>query len=377
MSGRRPRLILAIGALAWVAVVAFAIVPLLDEDVDGGSLDATPLPATECPGLQLGVNSTLAFEGNAERRAATVAAIRDHLGASIVRDSLLWHKVEPVEGERDWSSPDGVVEDLREAGIEPLMVVLGSPPWANAQPESTAGHYLHVPPTGPALDAWLERYVDFLTEAVERYEGVVRRWEIWNEPNLAVFWRPRPDVAAYRQVYTTLRATILRADPAAEVAVGGLGALVVASRPDVSGLTFLRNLTRTTAPIDNVAIHAYTTDDHAPGIHIPGEKNFDDIGRVGDKLAAERGRPSVWLTEWGWSSTAVGEERQARYVDRSLAIVERRYPYVELATYFAEVDRRPDLFQGLLGQDLAPKPAARAFRRHADLAASRCERAAG
>lgn len=371
LSGRRSVAALALGALLWVALIVAAIV-LFGEDGDRDRPRITPLPPRACPGPEIGVHSTLTFQGDAERRARTVEAIDEVLGAQVVRSSLFWHEVEPVEGGRDWSRTDSVVEELRAAGIEPLLVVLGSPSWANGVPESTPKHYLHVPPRGPALDAWLERYSDFLAAAVERYKGVVRRWEIWNEPNLGLFWRPRPDVAAYREAYEKLRATILRVDPEAEVAVGGLAALTIAPDPNIPGLAFLRRLMRTQPPLDNVAVHPYTTDDHRPDVHIPGENNFDDIARVHDRLIAEGERASIWVTEWGWSSATVGERRQALYVDRSLAMLESRYPFVSVATHFVDHDRPPEVFEGLLDDDLKPKPAAVAFRRHTDLAVSRC-----
>jgi hypothetical protein len=251
-------------------------------------------------------------------------------------------------------------------------VVFGSPSWASGAPESRSGSYLYVPQRGAALDAWLRRYSDFLAAAVRRYHDFVRRWEIWNEPNLTAFWHPLPDPVAYRHVYETLRATILRVDPKAQVAVGGLAGLSVASAPSIPGLTFLRRLTRTRPPIDNVAIHPYTTDNHPPNLHIAGENNFDDIARVRNQLVAEGERASIWVTEWGWSSSAVGQQRQALYVDRSLAMLEHRYRFVRVATYFLDHDLPPRYFQGLLDDHLEPKPAARAFRIQAKRLAARC-----
>lgn len=350
-----------------------AVAPLLDEDTGGGSLDAPALPPTACRGPQIGVHSTLAFEGSSERRQSTVAAIDDTLHAQVVRDSLLWHQIEPVEGERDWSRLDSAVEEIRGAGMEPLLTVVGSPEWANGVPESTDDQYLYVPPRGPELDAWLEHYSDFVSEAAERYRGVVRRWEIWNEPNLVAFWHPRPDPVAYLQIYEKLRKTILSADRDADVAVGGLTNLTRADEPDVSGRAFLRHLMRARAPLDSVAIHPYPTNQHPPNLHVPGENNFDDIERIHDELAAGGKQAPIWVTEWGWSSETVGEDAQAAYVNRSLAMIQHRYPYVEVATYFADYDRPPEFFSGLLDEDLEPKPAAAVFRTHADLAASRCE----
>ena len=368
MTRRRSQVGAGLGALLWIAAVAAAI--LLPGHAGTGP-EAPPSPSIVCSGPEIGVHSTLASDGDPEHPADTIVAIHRFLRPQVVRESLLWNQVESTEGRFDWSRTDSAIEELRAAGIEPLLVVFGSPPWANGALESS-GSYLYVPPRGPALDSWLRSYSDFLAAAVRRYHNFVRRWEIWNEPNLAAFWRPQPDPVAYRHVYETLRATILRADPKAEVAVGGLAALSVAPAPSIPGLTFLRRLTRTRPPIDNVAIHPYTTDDHSPDLHIPGENNFDAIARVRNQLVAEGERASIWVTEWGWSSAAVGELLQARYVDRSLAMLEHRYRFVRVATYFLDHDLPPRFFQGLLNEHLDPKPAAFAFRERAKRLAARC-----
>ncbi len=322
MTRRRTQVAVALAALLWLATVAAAI--LLPGNAGIGP-ETPRLPEIACAGPEIGVDSTLAFDGDPEHRVETVAAIDRFLHPQVVRDSLLWNETEPVKGRRDWSRTDSVVEELRAAGIEPLLAVFGSPSWANGVPDSMRAHYLYVPPRGAALDAWLHEYSDFLAAAVRRYHHYVRRWEIWNEPNLAVFWRPRPDPTAYRHVYETLRATILRVDPTAEVAVGGLGGLSATSAPSIRGLAFLRRLTRTSPPLDAVAIHPYATSDHPPWVHVPSENNFDNIKRVHDQLVADGERASIWVTEWGWSSASVGTSPQAPYVNRSLKMLEHRY----------------------------------------------------
>jgi hypothetical protein len=371
LTGRRVQAIVAVGVLLWIAAVVIAVVLLRGDAIRGP--EAPPLPATVCPGPQIGVHTSLAYEEVPERSAANVAAIHDLLHAQVARESLLWSQVEPIEGRFNWSRADRTIEELRSAGIEPLLVVLGSPSWANGVPESRHGHYLYVPPGGTALERWLASYSAFLAAAVRRYHDFVRRWEIWNEPNLAVFWRPRPDPVTYLRVYETLRATILRVDPTAEVAVGGLTDLTLTATQNIPGLDFLRRLMRAHPPIDNVAIHPYTTNDHPPDQHVPGENNFDDIARVRDQLLSDGERASIWVTEWGWSSALVGEPLQARYVDKSLGMLEHRYPFVRLATYFLDRDLPPRYLQGLLDQQLEPKLAALAFRSHAKRLAARCQ----
>jgi hypothetical protein len=365
---RRSGLALTLGALLWIGAVVVAVV------LGGvqGPPQFAPLPPTVCPVTTIGVDSTLAYDRDDRQRAATVAAVRSLLAPQVVRDTLLWSQVEPVEGARDWSVPDSIVGRLRAAGIEPLLIVLGSPPWANGVPASVPEHDLYVPARGRRLSVWLERYSNFVAAAVRRYRRAVRRWEIWNEPNLAQYWRPGPDPVAYRQVYETLRATILRVEPDAQVAVGGLGDLAVASPPDISGLAFLRDLTRTHPPLGSVAVHAYATGDHAPDAHVAGENNFDDINRVHAQLLAEREPASIWVTEFGWSSSATGAQLQAHDVETALRMLEDRYSFVTVATYFLDHDLPPEFFQGLLDRRLRPKPAALVFRAYAKRETARC-----
>jgi polysaccharide biosynthesis protein PslG len=358
--------------LLLIAPVATTLLVLFVRGGPRSPAPPMPMPSRNCPRPAIGVYSTLAFEGEAQQQRE-VEAIHKTLDAQVARVNLRWDGVEPVEGKFDWSVTDSAVKDLRAAGIQPLLVINGSPPWANRVPLSRNRQRLRVPPRGPAFDAWLDRYSDFVDAAVRRYDGLVARWEIWNEPNLATFWLPRPDPIAYRHLYERLRATILSVEPNAQVAVGGLGSLTVGSRPNIPGRVFLGRFMRAHPPVDYVAVHSYTTDDHPPNVDVPGENNFSDIERIHRQLKAAGYRAPIWVTEWGWSSAKVGENRQARYVGESLWMLEHRYRFVHVATYFLDHDLRPTLRSGLLNANLMPKPAARVFRANAQRLAARCE----
>ena len=80
-------------------------------------------------------------------------------------------------------------------------------------------------------------------------------------------------------------------------------------------------------------------------------------------LARRYGNPSprIWLTELGWSSTAIGEQRQAEYLRRALerGCVEWRGQIQALVVYGWFPDQRTSWWDGygLLRQDSVPKPA--------------------
>jgi polysaccharide biosynthesis protein PslG len=317
--------------------------------------------AASCaPKLALGVHTTLAYVNAQTRNHEIVAARRLH--ARIVRTDLAWDRLEPSVGAIDWSVPDSFIDRLRRSGIEPMLVVLGSPPWANGVSMSVPKHALYVPTRPEAFDRWLARYARFIQQAAERYRGRVTRWEIWNEPNLTAFWKPAPNVRQYARVYRVLASAIARVNPGAKVAVGGLTTL---SRTwgarDISGLAFLRRLLSRGMRPKFIALHSYTTPPHSPDLDLPGQNNFEDIARVHQLLIQTHALSTLWITEWGWSSKAVGVSEQARYVKRALIILKTQFPYITVAVYFLERDDPPRYYEGLLNSHFKRKPAASVF----------------
>lgn len=351
---RQPARIIAAACCLMVAAAGAAFAGPSRESVASSS---TP---------EYGLHQDLTFDGYAWRRDQAMN-IASSMHAQISRNSFLWAKIEPKQGTFDWTVPDAVVQGLGSRGIEPLFVLYGSPSWANGTDPSTPDASLYVPPAGKAFDTWLDKYAAFVRQAVLRYRGSVQKWEIWNEPNERYFWKPRPDVALYARFYTRIRQTILGADPKAQVAVGGLAGLCCSI--DIPGVSFLDKLLAQKAPIDNVAIHPYPGKGQSPDVHIAWENNFDDIAMIRQHLV-QAGKPvPIWVTEWGWSSAAVGSANQANYLARSLDLLRTAYPYVTVATYFLDYDRGTTYEQGLFDSSFRPKPAADAFKRFMDTAA--------
>ena len=65
--------------------------------------------------------------GTADERVANL----QQLGIGIVRFTLRWDAVEETEGTYDWALPDTVLEALRDAGIDAVVTLYGTPRWAN------------------------------------------------------------------------------------------------------------------------------------------------------------------------------------------------------------------------------------------------------
>ena len=312
-----------------------------------------------CNRLVLGVHADLVYEGSSATRQTVIRALQNTLRAQIVRSTLPWHLIEPQQGRADWSRADAAITEMVAVGIRPLVVLAGSPSWANGVASNITGHQFYVPVENDDFNQWLDAFANFAHAAALRYGKKVNRWEIWNEPNIAAFWRPQPNPKKYAEVYRRVRAAIIAADPTARIATGGVTVLRTAWQSgNIKGLEFLNDVVDAGVRPSLVAIHPYTTPPHAPDRDFPGENNFDDIGLVHSLLLARGLHASIWVTEWGWSSRRIGLARQAAYVERSLEILSK-YAYVTVATYFIDHDRPPRFFEGLLDSSLTLKPAGR------------------
>jgi hypothetical protein len=198
----------------------------------------------------------------------------------------------------------------------------------------------------------------------------VRAWQVWNEPNLPVYWPPRPDPAAYVRLLRASGRAIQRVDPEAEIVTAGMPQ----SRLGVPFRTFLSRMYRAGAAgsFDTLAVHGFARDSR-------GVLNAVEAAR---RVEASHGADTpVWITELGWatggppSAFRVSERRQAVLIRRTLAELARRRRELRLrgVVYFNWRDSRPfaggreffGLHTGLLRIDGSAKPALAAYARDA------------
>lgn len=330
------------------------------------SVNTTPArqPAGTLYGVHMNLNTI-----DPSRRARALSNARDILHAQVARNNLMWSRIEPNQGQFDWASADYAVNAQVGAGIEPLMVLVGSPSWANNPPAGSPDQASYIPQDDEAFQTWVRQYSAFAARAAARYKGRVRHWEIWNEENGRFTWLPRPNPERYARFYNSMRAAIKGVDPGAKVALGGLNNLTAGHPDTILGTDFIRRVYAAGVEPDYVAVHPYSSKSQAPDEYLQYENNFDDMQAIQAIVRANRPVP-IWVTEWGWSeepessggwsTTGVDRATQAKYVYCSLNLLARKYTYVTLATYFLDHDRR-DFKHGLFDDELMPKPSALAF----------------
>ncbi len=265
----------------------------------------------------------------------------------------------------DWSHYDPVIAGAAKNGIRVLATVYSSPDWAEPTPEY------------PPLGSRLPQFEDFVSALVGRYGSSgtfwrehpdvpklpITNWQVWNEPNSPLFWKPDPDPAAYLELLRGFDTAARGADSQANIVLGGL---FPTPRGGITMREFMTALYRDHADdlFDAAAIHPYAaTPEDALA-------STNQLREVMDRSGDTEGR--IWISEVGWASAGqasgltVGPERQTDYLTRifELAAESRERLGIEGVIWFSLNDTPGPLWPGHCGLfelDGSAKPAWRAF----------------
>lgn len=321
-----------------------------------------PAPARGPAAAEIGVVPDLTWgtpRAEQDRTAATLKAV----GSRWVRLSIEWARAEPVRGRYDKHAMrhyDRAIARAQASGQRIVIMVYTTPEWASGSGNE------NTPPRHPAAYA---RFVEFLAH---RWAGEgLEAYEIWNEPNIARFWAPRPSPRGYGALLKAAYPAVKRADPRAKVVFGGLS---------TNDYGFLERVYASGAggSFDVMAVHPYTCRER------PGKIDRSVTGRIqpssfagyrevrASMLGHGQDKP-IWLTEFGWTTSSgecgVSESTQASYIEGAVKVLALD-PYVQVALWYnlrnnywlRDADDYEARF-GLLRTDFTRKPAFAAFKR--------------
>jgi hypothetical protein len=289
-----------------------------------------------------------------------------------LRIPILWSEVEPRRGEYRFSAVDETIASAAAAGIRVLPFVYSTPSWLSVDPAR--------PPivSSEAGRAW----TGFLRKLVMRYgpggdlwsePGArlpIRQWQIWNEPNFVLFWRPRPSPRGYARLLRSSAEAIREEDPRASVVTAGVAPVENGMRP----WGFLRKMYKSPGvrkDFDFVGLHPY-----APHVRWIAEQ-VQLVRQV--MVESGDGEKPLLLTEIGVASGGTypnafdkGVRGQASFLRRALHLlmVKRRAWHIAGVDWFTWQDSSaPDPhcvfceYGGLFDAAGSPKPAWWALRR--------------
>jgi hypothetical protein len=296
-----------------------------------------PAGASASSHVQYGVQDDAWLLYGPEAPAKRIQTLQ-RLGVDVVRLTLRWDTVaqsvpadprDPADPAYDWGLYDSILERLRAAHISVLLSLWGTPPWANGEEGPN-----FLPKDATAL-------ASFAYAASKKYPWI-RRWTVWNEPNVRLFLIPNsPRLYVTRLLNPTYRA--LKSADRRNLVAGG----VTSPRKTPSGVSpiaWIRGMRASRALLDAYAQNPYPVR--------PGEtptsggcwRCTEITMATLPKLIAEvkrlfSTRTRIWLTEYGYNSKppskwlGVSNALQARYVGEA-ALRAYLAPRVDLLIHF-------------------------------------------
>lgn len=348
-------------------------------------------------------------------------------GAQVWRFELSWSSVatskppslavaaDPAWTGYDWTRADRVIRAIRQAGLDPLVIVGGAPAWAQGSDKPTN------PKKGVLTEGWkpsASQYQAFATALATRYSGKypdplapgsslpsVRNWQVWNEPNLSNFLNPQwvkvkgryvaksPDI--YRALLNAFYAGVKKVSKRNYVITAGTAPFgdLHPGEPRMPPVRFWRELlcvnkaARSTrcgkrVTFDAIAHHPYPigrptrTALNADDVVVPDMWKLTRLVKAAQRAGTVRpaGHKGVWATEISWDSRPDPDglplSTQATWMQGAFYVLWKQG--VDVITWWNMRDEAPVpsyaaslqsgiFFRGKVpGQD-KPKPSARAF----------------
>ncbi|MBN2413074.1 cellulase family glycosylhydrolase [candidate division KSB1 bacterium] len=234
-------------------------------------------------------------------------------GVDLLRISFGWDAIEYEKDKYDWLFWDDFVKlAVDEYGITLIPYICYTPRW-NSEGDSL-NFWNHTP-----ID--YDEFGEFVGDLVKRYKNRIFSWELWNEPDITVYWSGTAE--DYSRLVKIGSKSVREADPDAIIVLGGL-----AHRTEFT-LELFRD--HNISPyVDVVNIHNYFETWHS----FPVERIVDYIGEIYDIVQRYGNNQSIWMAEVGYSTF-----RKGGYVS---SIYDANYEYEHTPAYQAV-----DLFKRL------------------------------
>lgn len=323
-----------------------------------------------------GINTFLYQEVEEAKIRRSLALIKE-AGFGFIREQVAWQEFERGQkgnywDERHnrptWDNLDRLVRLVNEAGLQLIARVDYPPDWA--MPPGTTWHA--TPP------ARYEDYGDFLYTLAKRYQGKVKYYQVWNEPNLTIEWgmknvSPEDYARLLKVAYTRLK----EADPGNVVIAAALAPTIERGPENMNDLLYLRRLYEAGAKdyFDILSVNPY-------GLRSgPDDRRFSDDDTNFSRpirareIMVEFGDASkpIWASETGWCALPADfpaaplygrttREQQARYTVRAYERVQQEWPWLGMMAlwHFRMVDNRlatqQPYYFGIVDDDFTPLP---------------------
>jgi polysaccharide biosynthesis protein PslG len=338
----------------------------------------SPFPASAHADGFTGIVAEQVFAMEGEARERELGRLVD-TGVQLVRQPLRWAEIERSRGEYDFAHWDRYMAALAHHRLQVLPILIDPPRFRSSAPRRNARRGLYPPRRARDMGAFAARVAGrygrrgtFWRDHPNLPKVPITSWQVWNEPNLPVYWRPRPSATGYARLLAAVAAGLRRADTRAEVVTAGVPQSIW--RGSIPQRTFIRRLYAAGARrhFDTLGIHPYT-DTH--------DELYAQLHAIRRIVRRARDDAPLWITEIGWATQGPGSrytpglDGQAQRLQWLFKLVrdERRSLGIRGVVYYMWQDAEPypggkdfwGLHTGLHDLFGAEKPALAVFREHA------------
>jgi hypothetical protein len=229
---------------------------------------------------------------------------------------VAWPQLEPERGKWDFKLLDRYVGLAAEHDIDIVLTLGLTPSWASARPEEPSAYK----PGNAAEPTNINDWTNYVRTVAQRYKGVIRTYEIWNEPNV-------------KGTFTGTPASMLQLSRAAYEALKSIDRSISVISPSATanaGVDWLSTFLQDGGCqySDVIGYHFYVTPD-------PPEATIALIRQVKGVLKSKRcADKPLWNTEFGWAAPKhfSSDSEAAGYLMRAYIVawlmgVDRSYWY--------------------------------------------------
>jgi hypothetical protein len=318
-------------------------------------------------------------------------------GFGFVRQQFPWEDIEihgkgdfidrrnDPEGVDSWDKYDNIVDLAEQYDIEIIARLDNPPAWTRVLTDTIG---THAPPDS------LDDYGDFVEAVVSRYQGRIRYYQLWNEPNIYPEWGEQlVDPEAFTDLMCAGYRRAKAADPDVVILAGALSPTIALGGRDLNDLIFLQRMYDAGAAecFDVLSAQGYglwsgPTDQRLR----PTVINYAHMILLRDLMVANGdANKAIWVSEAGWNAVPefmddpygrVSDAEQARYAVQAYQRAQSEWPWAGVINYWffkrpsdAEKDQ-PWYYFRLLEPDFAPSPAWPALSDYASAAETASER---
>jgi hypothetical protein len=237
-------------------------------------------------------------------------------GVGTLRRVFSWQEIEIAPGVYDFSAYDELVARAAAHRIRVLPVLFAPPRWRSSRPRTGGARGTYPPASNGEFGSFARLLVarygpggELWTERPDLPAMPIVAWQIWNEPNIPVYWPAGPNAAEYVRMLEVVGDAIREADPGARLVSAALPDSKLGVRYD----KFLADMYEAGArgSLDFAAINPYSRS--AEGV-------YRILKRAREVLDEHDDPAGLWVTEIGWASGGpdsrlnVGEYQQAHLI---------------------------------------------------------------